>query len=163
VLGEGLVEVRVAVSVVLVDLLQFLEAQILRPGPVVERLGDDVPRSAVTLEFEDVDASLGIEGEEINESPEPGGYLPADDEQVGSGLAGILGDHVLEALLGVQRRRHQRARPVVGHPPDCHFDGHPPAPRNWKPMESELESRRQSLTVKLQFRVGTAEPAPPLE
>ena len=82
-LGEGLVEVRVALSVVLVDLLQFLEAQILRPGPVVERLGDDVPRSAVTLEFEDVDASLGIEGEEVDESPEPGGYLPADDEQIG--------------------------------------------------------------------------------
>ena len=55
-------------GVVEVDLLQFLEAQILRPGPVVERLGDDVPRSAVTLEFEDVDASLGIEGEEVDES-----------------------------------------------------------------------------------------------
>ena len=48
VLGEGLVEARLALAVVLVDLLQFLEAQILRPGPVVERLGGDVPRSAVT-------------------------------------------------------------------------------------------------------------------
>ena len=46
VLGEGLVEVRIALSVVLVDLLQFLEAQILRPGPVVERLGDDVPEES---------------------------------------------------------------------------------------------------------------------
>ena len=117
-------------GVVEVDLLWFLEAQILRPGPVVERLGDDVARSAVTLEFEDVDASLGIEGEEVDESPEPGGYLPGDDEQIGSAHAGILGDHVLEALLGVQRRRHQRVRPVVGHPPDRHFDSHRPSFRS---------------------------------
>ena len=74
---------RKKTGVVEVDRLQFVEAQILRPGPVVERLGDDVPRSAVTLEFEDVDASLGIEGEEVDESPEPGGHLPADDEQIG--------------------------------------------------------------------------------
>ena len=61
-LGERLVEARLAVAGVEVELLQFPEAQILRPGPVVQRLGDDVARSAVTLEFEDVDASLGIEG-----------------------------------------------------------------------------------------------------
>ena len=68
-LGEGSVEVRLAVPEVEVDLLQFLEAQILHPGPVVERLGDDVSRGPVTLEFEDMDAPLGIEREEIDELP----------------------------------------------------------------------------------------------
>ena len=120
VFGEGSVEVRLAVPEVEVDLLQFLEAQILHPGPVVECLGDDVPRGSVTLELEDVDASLGIEREEIDDSPEPGLYLPADDEQIGSAHAGILGEQVLETLLGVQRRRHQLVRSVVAHSPNCH-------------------------------------------
>ena len=76
VLGEGSVEVRLAVPEVEVDLLQGLEAQILHPGTRSERLGERRPEGSVTLEFEDVGASLGIEREEIDDSPEPGLYLP---------------------------------------------------------------------------------------
>ena len=32
------------------------------------------------FEFEDVDSSIGIKGEEIDVSPEPGLHLPPDDE-----------------------------------------------------------------------------------
>ena len=72
-------------------------------------------------------ASLGVEREEIDDAPEPGLYLSPDDEQIGSAHAGILGEHVLETLLGVQRRRHQRVRSVVAHSPNRHFDSHRPS------------------------------------
>lgn len=55
----------------------WTKAQILNPGPVVERLGDDVPRCPGTLECDDMDASFGVEREELDNSPEPGLYLPA--------------------------------------------------------------------------------------
>ena len=63
-------------------------------------------------------------------SPEPGLYLPTDDEQVGSAHTGILGEHVLKTLLGVQRRRHQLVRSIIAHSPNCHFDGHRPSFRS---------------------------------
>ena len=60
-LGEGFVEGCFVAVVVEIDLLEFLKAEVLHPGSVVERLGDNVTRSPVAFELQDMDAPIGIE------------------------------------------------------------------------------------------------------
>ena len=77
-------------------------------------------------------SAVGVEGKEIYGSSVSGLDLPADDEKVGPAHAWILSEHVLKTMLEVQRRRRQMVRPIVGHSPDRHLNGHESLSLTWE-------------------------------
>lgn len=63
--GKGLIQVLARVAG-LEDVPYVLVAQFLDPGGIVQSLGHDVPRGAVTFELQDVQHALGIQAQHVD-------------------------------------------------------------------------------------------------
>ena len=103
-LRECLTEAGFTVMVVEIDLLQVFESQTPYPRPIVECLGHNISRCPITFEFKHMDTTVGIEGEKIYVTAIRGMHLPTHDKQVDPSHARVLGQHVLEPILEIERR-----------------------------------------------------------
>jgi hypothetical protein len=77
-----------------VDPLDVVHGQFLRPGDVVERVGDDVTGCAVSLQFEYVDPAVAVDGRDVEVTAVVGRDLPPENEQVVADHGRILDEEV---------------------------------------------------------------------
>ena len=125
-LAEALLEILgevLAGGEAAVDRGDVLGAQFLDPTGVVQRLGDDITRRLVALEFDQHQRAIGGDGQEVDAPAETGVFLPADQHPLVGEQPGGSDDHVFQLLFAGQLRFGQGLG-VGGDLPEVGTDGH---------------------------------------
>ena len=106
-----------------VDGGDVLGAQLFHPAGVIERLGDDLARGLVALQFDQHQRAIGGDGQQVDASAEAGVFLPADQHPLVGEQARGGDDHVFQLLFAGQLCFRQRLR-RGGDFPEVGTDGH---------------------------------------
>ena len=93
------------------------------PRAVVENLGDDLPRGAVALQFNDNQVTLSVDRKEVDTLAERRGHLPSDEHYIEPEDVNILGKHGFQPVL-IRHRRRRETRQLTVKPPDSNLDAH---------------------------------------
>ena len=110
------------------DVDDVLAGQGRYPRAVVEHLGNDLPRGLVALEFQQVQAALGVDREQVEPWPERSDHLAADHQQPFAQERRVTLQELVEILLRRQRRGSQRPRLVAVDAPHSHLNRHASQP-----------------------------------
>ena len=61
----------------------LVEFQVLDPGGVIKRLGSDLPGSPAALELDYNQVAAALDTEKVDDTPEHGSHLSANDHEAG--------------------------------------------------------------------------------
>lgn len=85
-----------------VDLVDIFAAELLHPPSVIQRLGHDFARCAISLQFNEDQRAIRGNCQQIRSTPESGICLPADEHPFVGKQSRSRDDHVFKELFAGQ-------------------------------------------------------------